>query len=63
MMGVITTLIGLGKSGLFHLRYRRPPTDIVMNRDSTKEVKLMSMYTSEVVNNKRVRTPCDSKIS
>ena len=56
-------MIGLGKSGLFHLRYRRPPTDIVMKRDSTKEVKLMSMYTSEVVNNKRVRTPCDSKIS
>merc|ERR1719153_659847 len=42
------TLIGRSRSGCFHLRWRSPPTENVMKKDSTKEVKLIKMYTLDV---------------
>ena len=38
------------------LKYRRPPTEMVMKRDSTNEAKLIRTNTSDVVNMDKVIT-------
>ena len=53
------TFIGRSSSGFFHRRKSKPPTDIVINSDSTNDVKLIKIYTLEVVRRPSVIIPCN----
>lgn len=55
---IIFTFIGLGRSGRFHRRYKRPVTDNMTKNDSTIVQYVISLWISLLINMKRDKMFC-----